>query len=193
MHPSMNAMIAHMAAWLFRKMQGAELYLELRRLRSSGQHIDASATFGPRVQLRIDRRARVRIDARVRVLHDCWIIAHPDDTLVLESDVFVSQHCTVSGSVHIGRGTLIGGFVTIIDGNHRFDDCSRPIREQGGEQRPIHIGEDVWIGTNAVILQGVRIGDGAVVAANATVTGDVPAGAVVGGTPARVIRMRGEK
>ena len=188
----MKALIAHIAAWLFRKMQGAELYLELRRLRAAGREIAHSAVFGPRVQLRIDDKAVLRVGERVEVLHDSWLIAHPGDTLILEEDVFISQHCTVSGSVRIGRGTLIGGFVTIIDGNHRFDDRATPIREQGGEQRPIEIGADVWIGTNAVILQGLRIGDGAVIAANATVTKDVPAGAVVGGTPARLLRMRGE-
>lgn len=188
----MKALIAHIAAWLFRKMQGAELYLELRRLRAAGREIAHSATFGPRVQLRIADTAVFRVGERVEVLHDSWLIAHPGDTLILEDDVFISQHCTVSGSVRIGRGTLIGGFVTIIDGNHRFDDRTTPIREQGGVQRPIDIGTDVWIGTNAVILQGLRIGDGAVIAANATVTKDVPAGAVVGGTPARTLRMRGE-
>ena len=187
----MKAVIAHIAAWLFRKMQGAELFLALRALRAQGRAIAPSATFGPRVQLRIDDRAAFVVGARVEVLHDSWLIAHPGDSLEIEDDVFISQHCTVSGSVHIGRGTLIGGFVTIIDGNHRFDSVARPIRAQGGVQRPIEIGEEVWIGTNAVILQGVHIGNGAVIAANATVTKDVPPMAVVGGTPARVLRMRG--
>ncbi len=187
----MKVIAAHIAAYLFRKMQGAELFLILRRLRKAGQQIAASATFGPRTQLRIDPSARLSIGERVQVLHDSWLIAHPDNTLEIEEDVFISQHCTVSGNVRIGRGTLIGGFVTIIDGNHVIDDTRKPIREQGGKQMPILIGEEVWIGSNAVILQGVTIGDGAVVAANATVTHDVPAGAVVGGTPARLIRMRG--
>ena len=52
---------------------------------------------------------------------------------------------------------------------------------------PVVIGDRVWVGTRAVILKGVSIGDGAVVAAGAVVTSDVPAGAVVGGVPARVI------
>ncbi|MCB2204264.1 acyltransferase [bacterium] len=107
--------------------------------------------------------------------------------------MFISQHCTVSGSVRIGDDTLIGGFVTIIDGNHVTRNAERSIREQGGKQVPIEIGSDVWIGSNAVILQGVNIGDHAVVAANATVTKDVPEYAVVAGTPARVIRDRREE
>ncbi|MFZ1731199.1 MAG: acyltransferase [Bacteroidota bacterium] len=188
----MKVLAANIAAWLFRKMQGAELFLTLRRLRAGGQQIAETATFGERVQLRIDPLAHLRIGERTQVLHDSWVIAHPDDSLVIEDDVFISQHCTVSGSVRIGEGTLIGGFVTIIDGNHVFDDLQKPIREQGGLQRPIDIGKNVWIGSNAVILQGVSIGDGAVIAANATVTHDVPPNAIAGGTPARIIRMRGE-
>lgn len=189
----MKTMLAHIARWLFRKMQGAELYLALHQLRTKGRAIAPTATFGSRAQLRIDDAAAVfAVGERVEVLQDCWLIAHPGDALVIDDDVFISQHCTVSGTVHIGRGTLIGGFVTIIDANHRVDDGARPILEQGGERRRIEIGADVWIGSNAVILPGVRIGSGAVVAANATVTKDVPPMAIVGGTPARVLRMRGD-
>jgi acetyltransferase-like isoleucine patch superfamily enzyme len=129
----------------------------------------------------------------VEVLNDTWLIAHPGDTLILDEGVFISQHCTVSGSVTIGRDTLIAGYVTIIDANHVFTDADRPIREQGGAKKPIVIGSDVWIGAHAVILQGVTIGNGAVVAANATVTHDVAPRTVVGGTPARVIAERGAR
>lgn len=57
------------------------------------------------------------------------------------------------------------------------------------EPAPIHIGKDVWIGSNATVLPGVTIGDGAVIAAGAIVTKDVPPFAVVGGSPAKVIKM----
>jgi acetyltransferase-like isoleucine patch superfamily enzyme len=186
----MSMMLARVAAWLFRKLQGADLHLALAELRERGQDIHTSATFGPRVQLRIADEATLRVGPGVEVLHDSWLIAHPGNTLELAERVFVSQHCTISGDVRIGRDTLIAGFVTIIDANHRFADTSRPIREQGGTSAPIVVGEDVWIGSNAVILAGVHIGDHAVVAANATVTRDVPDWAVVGGTPARVLRDR---
>lgn len=189
----MKTLIAHIAAWLFRKMEGAELHLVLRSLQRGEHRIDATASFGRRVEVRIADGARLELGAGTQVLHDSWLIAHPGDTLRLEDEVFISQHCTVSGSVRIGRGTLIGGFVTIIDSNHRFDDENRPVREQGGESAPIDIGEDVWIGSNAVILPGVRIGDHAVIAANATVTRDIPAWAVAAGTPARPLRDRREE
>lgn len=187
----MKHVAATFAAWLFRKLQGAELHLALARLRKAGHAIHPTATFGPRTQIHIHDGASLRIGAGVEILNDNWLIAHPGDELVLGERVFISQHCTVSGTVRIGADTLIAGYVTIIDANHVFTDASRPIREQGGRKAPITIGSDVWIGAHAVILQGVSIGDGAVVAANATVTHDVPPHAVVGGTPARIIAERG--
>ncbi len=186
----MKRFVAHIAAWLFRKMQGAELFLSLARLRDAGHGIHPAATFGPRSQILIHDGASLAIGEGVEILNDCWLIAHPGDRLELRERVFVSQHCTISGTVSIGCDTLIAGYVTIIDANHAISDTGRPIREQGGIKKPIVIGEDVWIGSNAVILQGVTIGDHAVVAANATVTHDVPAWAVVAGTPARIIRER---
>jgi acetyltransferase-like isoleucine patch superfamily enzyme len=187
----MKRIAAALASWMFRKLQGADLYLTLSRLRDAGHAIHPTATFGPRTQIHVHDGASLRIGPEVEVLNDNWLIAHPGDELTLGDRVFISQHCTVSGTVSIGADTLIAGYVTIIDANHVISDTTRPIREQGGNKRPITIGSDVWIGAHAVILQGVTIGDGAVVAANATVTHDVPPHAVVGGTPARVIARRG--
>jgi len=186
----MKVIVAKLAAALFRRMQGAELFLTLRRLRRSGHDIHPSATFGPRVQLHIHEEASLTIGAGVQVLQDSWLIAHPGDTMVLHEKVFLSQHCTVSGSVHIGKNTLVAGYATIIDSDHVIADTARPIMEQGGVSSPIIIGEDVWIGTHAIVLRGVSIGDHAVIAANSVVTRDVPAWAVAAGVPARAIRDR---
>jgi acetyltransferase-like isoleucine patch superfamily enzyme len=77
-----------------------------------------------------------------------------------------------------------------IDFDHGVVDVERPIRRQGIYKRDVDVGSNVWIGYNASILRGVRVGDNSVIGANAVVTRDVPANAVVGGVPARVIRMR---
>lgn len=102
-------------------------------------------------------------------------------------------HITSIDRVSIGNGVLMGRWVTITDNSHGdmgsavADICpaARPLASKG----PVVIEDHVWVGDKATILGGVTIGRGAVVAANAVVTRDVPAGSVVGGNPARVIKM----
>jgi acetyltransferase-like isoleucine patch superfamily enzyme len=77
-----------------------------------------------------------------------------------------------------------------IDFDHGVVDVDRPIRQQGIYMRDVVVGSNVWIGYGACILRGVRVGDNSVIGTNSVVTKDVPANAVVGGVPARVIRMR---
>ena len=161
-------------------------------LRQSGHAIPASVSFGRRVQIDTHPKAHLAIGERVEILQDCWLMVEEGDTLDIGDRVFISQHCTISGTVHIGQDTLIGGYVTILDANHNIGKRDVPIRSQGGRKAPITIGRDVWIGTGSVILAGVAIGDGAVVGANSTVTSDVPPFAIVAGSPARFLRMRGD-
>ena len=75
--------------------------------------------------------------------------------------------------------------------NHSFERVDVPMREQGySEEKPIVVGDDVWLGYGAIILPGVTIGDGAIIGAGTVVTKDVPPYAIVGGNPAKVIRFR---
>ena len=78
--------------------------------------------------------------------------------------------------------------ITVTALNHNFEDSSKRIDEQGVSTKPVVIGDDVWIGTNAVILPGVTIGSHCVVAAGAVVTKDIPDHTLVGGVPAKVIK-----
>ncbi|MEJ6006939.1 acyltransferase [Paucibacter sp. AS339] len=97
-------------------------------------------------------------------------------------------HLVAYAGLSIGAGSMIGEYASLRDANHRRPSgCwhSLALRDSGHSAAPISIGRNVWIGRGAVVLAGVRIGDGAVVGANAVVTHDVPAGAVVGGVPAR--------
>lgn len=99
--------------------------------------------------------------------------------------VFINMGCKFQdqGGIFIGDGALIGHNVVLATLNHAME----PERRGDMLPAPIHIGKRVWIGANAAVLPGVTIGDGAVVAAGAVVTKDVPANAVVGGVPAKVI------
>jgi acetyltransferase-like isoleucine patch superfamily enzyme len=94
-----------------------------------------------------------------------------------------------TGGVDIGDDTLVGPGVRIISYQHRHARGAT-IHSQPVDARPIRIGRDVWLGANCVILAGVTVGDGAVVAAGAVVREDVPAYAVVAGVPATVKKMR---
>ena len=94
-----------------------------------------------------------------------------------------------TGGVDIGEDTMIGPGSRIISYQHRYARGST-IRSQPVEAKPIRIGRDVWLGANAIILAGISIGDGAVVAAGAVVREDVPAYAVVAGVPATIKKFR---
>ena len=84
----------------------------------------------------------------------------------------------------LGDGCLVGHNVVFATLNHDVDPARRAVMYPA----PIVVGRDVWIGSNATILRGVTIGDGAIIAAGAVVTKDVPPRTVVGGIPARPIR-----
>lgn len=97
---------------------------------------------------------------------------------------------TSDGGVRIGDRTLIGYRSQILSSNHAIPPGRGRIFGAGHVRKAVEIGADVWIGANCVVLPGVTIGDGAVVAAGSIVTKDVPAYSVVGGCPAKPIKMR---
>ena len=93
------------------------------------------------------------------------------------------------GGVKIGNDVLIANDCTILSRTHNYSD-RKPILQQGYSYSAVDIGDDVWLGAKVVILAGVNVGEGAVVAAGAVVTKDVPPYTVVGGVPAKVISKR---
>jgi acetyltransferase-like isoleucine patch superfamily enzyme len=97
------------------------------------------------------------------------------------------------GGVSIGKDVLMGQYVSFHSQNHRFDDPDRLIREQGVSEEGIHVGDDCWLGAGAKILDGVRLGNGCVVAAGAVVNRSFPPNTVIGGVPARPLGVRGQR
>ena len=110
--------------------------------------------------------------------------------ITIGKDVFINSGCHFQdqGGIEIGDGALIGHNVVLATINHDLN----PKENRKNHYAPIKIGTHVWIGSNATILPGVTIGDYAVVAAGAVVTRDVPAMTVVGGVPAKVLKVMQE-
>lgn len=100
----------------------------------------------------------------------------------------IGLHNTIIGPVTIGSHVNLAQGITVTALNHNFENPDLRIDEQGVSTKPVVIGNDVWIGANAVILPGVTIGEHCVVAAGAVVTKDVPPRSLVGGVPAKVIK-----
>jgi len=108
----------------------------------------------------------------------------------LGDGVFMNFGCVILDVVEvtIGAATAIGPGVQILTADHPRDPVERRTGQESG--RPVHIGENVWIGGGAIILPGVTIGDDAVIGAGAVVTRDVAKGATVVGNPARVAKPK---
>ena len=135
-----------------------------------------------RSAFKLGESAQLELLGGMQVYSDCLITVAPGATLSLASGYAnYGLRLECYRSVRIGYGVAIGPEVMIRDSdNHSVD--GKP------STAPVVIGNHVWIGARAIILKGVTIGDGAVIAAGAVVSRDVPAGALAGGVPARVIR-----
>ncbi len=99
-------------------------------------------------------------------------------------------NCKVRGPLQVGKNVMMGPDVIILTHSHNFDDVNTPMRQQGGCTKGVIIGDDVWIGTRAIILPGICIGNGVIIGAGAVITKDIPDYAIVGGVPARILKYR---
>ena len=182
-----NGMLNHLYARLLWR------YLWRRFLTPAGWRwkTDGPVFFGKRLQLQIGKRAEIRFG------RFCWIgdgtkIRSHEGVVEIGAKTVFGQDCTVSSYKHvrIGEQCVIADRAMFIDFDHGVVEVEKPIRHQGIYMRELVVGSNVWIGYGACFLRGVRVGDNAIVGTNSVVTKDVPANAVVGGVPAKLIRMR---
>lgn len=106
------------------------------------------------------------------------------------SNIGAYSYIGCSGKIKIGNGVLMGPRVSLFAENHNFNQLDVPIRDQGVTWDSIIIEDNCWLGSGSIILAGVRVCQGSVVAAGAVVTNDVPPDSIVGGVPARIIGSR---
>jgi acetyltransferase-like isoleucine patch superfamily enzyme len=137
----------------------------------------------------------VQIGANTLVMHGAVLHVYnfrdlPHAWIRIGRDSLIGEYTVIrgQGGVTIGDRVYTSPMTQIIAVNHVFDDPKRPFIEQGITAEGIVVEDDVWLGSSAVITDGVRVGRGAVVAAGAVVTQDVPPHTVVAGVPARVVK-----
>jgi acetyltransferase-like isoleucine patch superfamily enzyme len=120
------------------------------------------------------------------------ILSCKDGDITLGDHVNIGFHSEIfSGSeVTVGRYGLFAAYTYLVGGGHEFERADVPVVEQERRSRGITVGENVWLGAGAKVMDGVTIGDGVVVGAGAVVTESLPPGVVAVGVPARVVRSR---
>jgi len=112
-----------------------------------------------------------------------------DPLISIGNDFYMNVGCHLLGDISIGDHVMIGP-QTVIWGRDHGTSIRKPMKCQPHNRRPINIGNDVWIGAHVTILKGISIGEGAVIGAGSVVTKNVPPLAIVGGNPAKVIKLR---
>jgi acetyltransferase-like isoleucine patch superfamily enzyme len=194
------AMRGMMWRWRFRRVSGMTFIGQRVRIRAPGSlSLGRSVTLHDEVRIDALSRQGIVLGDNVTIREGCIIestgvMRFPGEGLSIGDDTGISQYCFIGarGFVRIGNNVQFGPRVTIYAENHNFDDVSRPIREQGVRREGITIEDDCWLGTGCIILDGVVVGRGSVIAAGCVVTKNVPPDSIVAGVPGRVIRTRGK-
>ncbi|MCK9504238.1 MAG: acyltransferase [Porticoccaceae bacterium] len=173
----------------FTKLRKIYIYLLYGKYLSLGRNV----AFGKGVCIRPMRnRSKLRVTLKGSNTIGNYTVIQGAGDLVFGLRTFCGDFCVfgVNEKLQIGNDVMIAQAVTMRDTDHVFDRTDVPMNKQGITTRPIKIEDDVWIGHGVSILKGVTIGTGSIVSAGAVVTKDVPAYAIVGGVPAKIIRYR---
>ena len=184
--------LGHLLAYKGRFESQRQLNKWLRDQRERGCIIDGSIEIiaGP------SPSRLIRLGTECRIARDVSLYFSPHETtpptLEMHDMCYIGQG-TMLGlyyDISLGQNAMIAPHCYITTGNHRYSRRDIPIRDQGIAGGPVVIGRDTWIGTHAVVLPGVTIGEGAIVAAGAVVNKDIPPYQIWGGVPARFIKHR---
>jgi acetyltransferase-like isoleucine patch superfamily enzyme len=135
-----------------------------------------------------------KVGRRVVFYPGVWIITSRKFVFELGNDVVLAKDVIIAadGGVSIGERTLVGHRTQIISGNHAIPPIGHRILDYSDDRKSIRIENDVWIGANCLVLPGVTIGEGAIVAGGSVVTKDVKPNTVVAGVPAKIVKVRSQ-
>ncbi|MDQ8209156.1 acyltransferase [Coraliomargarita sp. SDUM461003] len=157
------------------------------------RHLPDSPLPGATVAMIIRRELAKRIFKRVGVDTKVHSSVYFGSGVNVELGDFSSLNhgAWISNDTVIGRDVMMGPYVMMLSGSHNFERLDISMREQGAPaRRPIIIDDDVWIGARTIILPGVHIGSHSIVGAGSVVTKNVAPYSIVGGAPAKLIKMR---
>ncbi|MBI2833493.1 MAG: acyltransferase [Acidobacteria bacterium] len=216
--PGWRALVRHELVTLMSQSVPGAAGLALRKtlypllLGACGRNV----VFGQNVVLRHPHK--IRIGSHVVVDDNCLLDAKGDENrgITIGDGVFIGRNTILSckngdieirdganigfnceifsaSRVTVGARALIAAYCYLIGGDHDFSDTSRPVLEQGRRSAGVDVGDGVWMGAGAKVLDGVTIGRHAIVGAGAVVRTDVPALAIAAGVPARIIGTRSEE
>lgn len=107
------------------------------------------------------------------------------------NDFFMGRNCHLASNLTIGNDVMCGSYVAFVGGDHKIDNISVPMNKSGRDTlKTTEVSDNVWIGNGSIILHGVKLSTGCVIAAGSVVTKDVESNAIYGGNPAKFIRYR---
>lgn len=148
-------------------------------------------TIMPWVDLKVRENGRIIVGNGCALDTTTRLVAANDARIVMgdRSQLAMGTVINAGEDVIIGRDTATAGNCNIIASEHKYDGDG-PIMQQGYRHEPVLIGADVWLASNVLVTPGAKIGNGSIIAAHSTITGEVPGMSVIAGNPARVIKRR---
>jgi len=159
--------------------------------------LGSSVIIGDYVEINALSKEGVKIGNNVSILKNTIIectgvIRSLGEGIEIGNNVGIAQNCfiQVRGKVKINDNVIMGPNVSIFSENHNYNNPELPVSVQGETRKGVTIEDGVWIGTRAVILDGVTVGKNSIIAAGSVVTHDVPPYSIVGGVPAKKIKDR---
>ena len=138
-------------------------------------------------------RKNISLHGRIYIGRNSFFSAEYGEIFINDNTRFnTNVHINASdgGKISIGKDCLIGPNVVMRTANHKYDNLSIPLLEQGHEVGEINIEDNVWIGANVILLPNIHIGEGAIIGAGSVVTKNIPSMAIAAGVPAKIIKYR---
>ena len=173
--------------WLIMNQRDARPRWYIRLMAPLYQHRDRGSKIYHSVRMDTPPYRRFSL-GRHSVVESFCCINNAVGDVVIGDHTRIGIHNTVIGPVTIGSHVNLAQGITVTALNHNYKETGKRIDQQGVSTNPVVIGDDVWIGANAVILPGVTLGNHCVIAAGAVVTKDVPPHSLVAGVPAKIIK-----